>query len=156
MGVEVSYVYFRDRAEADKEEWWWLETRSILTLVMTEPRQENSTQGKTLWNHKKDVDGASCPSRCSIAPHVPNLPPEAIEFAEAVGQLCEKYSIAKVDMKVEVDRFTREHEYREDIVSDMTINVSTIDRRGRPRKKIYVQAQLYVSVPIVWEPDSTN
>lgn len=111
---------------------------------------------KDFMESQKDVDGASCPSRCSIAPHVPNLPPEAIEFAEAVGQLCEKYSIAKVDMKVEVDRFTREHEYREDIVSDMTINVSTIDRRGRPRKKIYVQAQLYVSVPIVWEPDSTN
>jgi hypothetical protein len=104
----------------------------------------------------KDVTSGSDSSRCSIAPHVPNLPPEAIEFAEAVGKLCEKYNIQKVAMEVEVDRFTREHEYREDIVSDMTINVSTLDRRGRPRKQIYIQAKLYVSVPIVWEPDSTN
>lgn len=105
---------------------------------------------------QEKADAAPSALRCSIAPHVPNLPPEAIEFAEAVGQLCEKYNIQKVAMEVEVDRFTREHEYREDIVSDMTINVSTLDRRGRPRKQIYVQAKLYVSVPIVWEPDSTN
>lgn len=105
---------------------------------------------------QKDVDGASCPSRCSIAPHVPNLPPEAIEFAEAVGQLCEKYSIRNLEMEVEVDRFTRDHKYREDIVSDMSVTVSTMDGRGRPRKRINVRAKLHVSVPIIWEPDSLS
>ncbi len=95
-------------------------------------------------------------SRCSIAPHVPNLPPEAIEFAEAVGQLCEKYSIRNLAMEVEVDRFTRDHQYREDIVSDMSVTVSTMDGRGRPRKRINVRAKLHVSVPIIWEPDSLS
>ena len=102
------------------------------------------------------VESAPCSSRCSIAPHVPNLPPEAIEFAEAVGQLCEKYSIRNLAMEVEVDRFTRDHQYREDIVSDMSITVSTMDGRGRPRKRINVRAKLHVSVPIIWEPDSLS
>ena len=105
---------------------------------------------------EKDATENLGSSRCSIAPHVPNLPSEAIEFAEAVGQLCEKYSIRNLTMEVEVDRFTRDHQYREDIVSDMRVTVSTMDGRCRPRKRINVRAKLHVSVPIIWEPDSLS
>lgn len=106
-----------------------------------------------------DVDGASCPSRCSIAPHVlpfASVPQEAVDFAQAVGQLCDQYGIRDLSMDIRVDRFTREHEYREDIVSDMKITVSTMDGRGRPRKRIHINAAINVAVPIVWEKDSTN
>ena len=96
------------------------------------------------------------PSRCSIAPSVPSIPAEAIEFAEVIGRLCEQYGIANVAMKVQVDRFNRNGEYKEDVVTDMTITVSTMDGRCRPRKRISVQADMHVSVPIVWEKDSTN
>ncbi len=95
-------------------------------------------------------------SRCSIAPHAPDLPPEAIEFAEAVGRLCDQFNIRKLEMKVEADRFSKTGQYRDDIVSDLTIHVSKTDGRGRPRTQIYAMANIHVSVPIVWEPSSTD
>jgi hypothetical protein len=95
--------------------------------------------------------------RTPIAPEVPNLPPEAIEFAKAVGKLCDEYNIRDLTMEVRVDRFAKNsNEYRSDIVSDVKVVVSKQDGRGRPRTRINVQASMTVTVPIVSEPDSSN
>jgi hypothetical protein len=38
-----------------------------------------------------------------IAPDVPEMPTEAIEFAEEVGKLAEKYEMRSVEMDIQID-----------------------------------------------------
>ena len=96
-----------------------------------------------------------------IAPEVPKIPAEAVEFAKAVGALAEQYGLSKVDMSIEIDTGYGSKYYDRDfpsetIVERMKVSVSKKDGRGRPRTQIYVQAEMHVSVPVVWEPNSTS
>jgi len=90
-----------------------------------------------------------------FAPEVPQIPQVAREFAAELGKLTVKYRIR--DAKVEV-RLPRDYRERpnEQIEETMTITVSNEDGRGRPRQQVRVTADVRVSLPIVYEPDSTD
>ena len=107
------------------------------------------------------MSGKSVTADCSIAPEVPRIPAEAVEFSKAVAALAEQHGLSKIDMEIEVDTGYGSKYYdrdftRETIVERMKVNVSRKDGRGRPRLQVYVQAEMHVSVPIVWEPNSTD
>jgi len=92
---------------------------------------------------------------------VPAIPAEAIGFAEAVAALAEKHGIRECEMKVWVDtgirtRFWRDRELRERTQERMTVILSRVDSRGRPRTKLSIEVENKVQVPIVWEPDSCD
>lgn len=107
------------------------------------------------------MSGKSETVDCSIAPEVPRIPSEAVEFSKAVAALAEQYGLCKVSMDIEVDTGCGSKYYDrefpgETVVERMKVNVSRKDGRGRPRLQIYVQAEMHVSVPVVWEPNSTD
>ena len=109
----------------------------------------------------EDVNGSHA-TGCSIAPDVPSIPEDAVEFAKAVGQLAEQYNLSRVSMKIEVDTgYGSKYRNRggikgETVVETMGITVSRKDGRGRPRTQIVINAEMSVSLPIVWEQDTSN
>lgn len=105
---------------------------------------------------QKDVDGASCPSRCSVALVVPEIPTEAFDFASEVGSLCDKYNIRSLSMDVRLDKWTSDHKYRPQIATDIKVFVSTKDGRGRPCKNVALQANVSVTAQIETNPESSN
>ena len=115
-----------------------------------------------VWDMTNDGDGSDgADSDCSIAPVVPRIPSEAVEFSKSVAALAERYGISDVAMTIEVDtgygsRYQDRDFPGEKIVERMKVNVSRKDGRGRPRTQIYVQAEMHVSVPVVWEPNSIS
>lgn len=90
-----------------------------------------------------------------FAPEAPQIPTEAQEFAVELSKLTSKYRIREA--KVEV-RLPRDYRVRpnEQIDETMTITVSNVDGRGRPRRQVRVTADIHVSLPVVYEPDSTD
>lgn len=94
----------------------------------------------------------------SIAPDVPMIPQEAIDFAKEVGALAEKHGLNHIQMEIRVDTGygTKYHRSEQIIQENMTVTVSRRDSRGRPRTQIAVQAEMKVFVDVVHEQDSTD
>ncbi len=81
---------------------------------------------------------------------VPEIPPEAVEFAKAMAILVEKHGIHTATMDVRIDTYDR------GVQQDVKVYVSLKDNRGRPRTKVQITAQVNVRVDVVNEPDSTS
>lgn len=95
-----------------------------------------------------------------IIPQVPEIPQEAIDFATELGALAAKYDLNNVETTIRVNigfgskyRDTRPHQ---NIQQNLTVSVSRVDGRGRPRTQIAIRAQMDVTLHVVREPDSTN
>ena len=111
-------------------------------------------------NEAREVSGSGA-TDCSLAVHVPEIPAEAIGFAEAMAALAKEHGIRECEMSIRVDtgyrtRFWNDHELREKTQERMTVHLSRVDGRGRPRTKLSIEVESKVQVPIVWEPDSSN
>ena len=96
-----------------------------------------------------------------LAPVVPTIPEEAVEFARAVGKLAEQYGLASVAMNIAVDtgyysKYGDRLRAGESIAEKLKVSVSRKDGRGRPRTKIFVEAEISVCIPVVDEPDSMS
>jgi len=68
-------------------------------------------------NEAREVSGSGA-TDCSLAVHVPEIPAEAIGFAEAMAALAKEHGIRECEMSIRVDtgyrtRFWNDHELRE-------------------------------------------
>lgn len=88
-----------------------------------------------------------------IIPQVPEIPQEAIGFATELGALAAKYDLREVEATVRVHIRNRPSQH---IQQNLTVSVSRVDGRGRPRTIIAIRAQMDVTLHVVREPDSTN
>lgn len=107
----------------------------------------------------RDAEAAqSRPVELGIVP--PHLPPQAVEFAKAVGDLAKQYGIRQVDLDIRVDTGYGtpywDETPRRDITEHLKVHVSHEDGRGRPRTQIHIMADIQVRVPVVNEPNSSN
>lgn len=100
----------------------------------------------------------AAPGELGIVP--PHFPPQAAEFAKAVGDLAKQYGIRQVALDIRVDTGYGTPYWdevpRRDVVERIKILVSHKDGRGRPRTQITLMADINVRVPIVNEPNSSN
>ena len=88
-----------------------------------------------------------------IIPTVPEIPQEAIDFATELGALAAKHNLREVEATVRVNIRNRPSQH---IQQYLTVSVSRVDGRGRPRTQIAIRAQMDVTLHVVREPDSTN
>lgn len=95
----------------------------------------------------------------NLSVEVPAIPVEALDFAKAVADLAQQNGIRECKMDIRVDtgyrtRYWDDRELEESIHERVTISVSTVDSRGRPRLKIWAEVKTEARVPIVLEPDT--
>lgn len=95
----------------------------------------------------------------ALAPVVPKIPGEAIEFARRVGALCEEFGLRQAEMSFRIDtgygsKYGNRIRDGESIAERMTLVISRRDGRGRPRTQISVKADIEISVSVVHQPDS--
>lgn len=93
-----------------------------------------------------------------IAPDVPEMPPEAIEFAKEIGELADKYGLREVEMNIRIDTgfASKYRDRKETITEKLSVWVSKKDGRGRPRTKISVSSDITLRANVIWEPDTSN
>ena len=109
---------------------------------------------------KTDADNVSRSSDCSIAVDVPTIPPEAIEFSNAVATLAEQNGIQSFTMEIRVDtgrgtRFWCSDDSRE-IQERMTVNFSAKDGRQMPCRNLSISFGVDVHVKIDEHHKSSN
>ena len=90
---------------------------------------------------------------------VPEIPSEIMEFANGFAELAKLHGIAKATMEVKVDtgpgtRFWKN--YDSQVKESVTVSVSLVDGRGRPRTQILVSCDINFRTWIVNEPDSSS
>lgn len=112
-------------------------------------------------NTPTDLNEDSSSTPCSLAVEVPEIPAEALGFAKAVAELAEQHGIRECQMDIRIDtgirsRFWNDYELKENIQERMSVSLSRVDGRGRPRTKLSIEVENKVRVPIVWEPDTSN
>lgn len=91
---------------------------------------------------------------------IPEMPETAIEFSKAVGKLAEQHCLRSVEMEIRIDTgHGTKYQHRrfdESLAETLTVSISRVDGRGRPRTQISVQADIKMRKQIVHEPDSTD
>ena len=91
-----------------------------------------------------------------IAPDAPEIPANAIEFARRVAELTEEYNIRDATIEMRIDKCADALPAGHRAAEKMRISISRRDGRGRPRMQVDVAADITVSVPMIWEQDSSN
>lgn len=92
-----------------------------------------------------------------LLPDVPPIPTALVEFSKELGALCQRYGVRTAETAVRLQRrYDTERDTRLFENQTARIEISTQDGRQRPRLQIWVNVDLAVRVPVVFQPDSTD